>query len=743
MKPPSSLTRTSRILTGLLALAHASSLFAQAPTRPDIVIADFEGETYGGWKVEGEAFGPGPTRGTLPRQMKVEGFLGQGLANSFHGGDKSVGKLMSPGFTIERKFITFLIGGGGWANETCLNLIVDSKVVRSATGNNQQPGGSERLGPAAWEVTEFAGRQARLAIVDARTGGWGHINVDHIVQSDSNAAPVAAAAPTPVVATVPLAKTLTVTGSHLLVPIANYARGDNVVLLGIYDGDRLVQNFTASLPRDSDAFWLAAYPLEHFGLQGKQIKIAPADNGRAPEACRASFDRIKIGSAAEALSPSDYTQPYRNQFHVSTRRGWNNDPNGMVYHDGKYHLYYQHNPFGIFWGNMHWGHFESTDLIHWEEKPIALFQKTVKDMAFSGGGFVDFNNSAGLGKNTLFIAFTSTGRGECLAYSKDGGLTFTELPENPVVKHKGRDPKVIWYQPEQKWVMVVFGDEPCAETAASPQTAGPAGRVNGHLAFWESKNLRQWTRTGAFTDPDRMAVFECPELFELPVTGKPGESRWILLAAQNRYFIGQFDGKTFRKESGPLGTPHGVFYAAQTFSDVPDQRRIQIGWVRTDSFQQQFPNQVVNQSFTLPHEMTLRETGEGLRVFFSPVKETEKLRGEVIAEGKDLTVAQANAMLQKCQGELTEVEIEFAAAGPRELTLNGIDASFTGRAARIFTDRTFNEIYADGGISYEVRKRLTKNLGSTETLLKAADGATIRTLRIFRLKSIWPTTAPK
>ena len=739
MNPFNPLSRVSRFLAGTLALATASGLLAQSPQRPDIVIADFEGETHGTWKVEGEAFGQGPARGTLPRQMKVEGFLGKGLANSFHGGDKSTGKLTSPVFTLERKFITFLIGGGGWVNETCMNLLVDGKVVRTATGNNQQPGGSERLGPAAWDVSEFFGRQATLAIVDQRTGGWGHINVDHIVQSDTNSAPLApAAAPAPVVVTVPLAKTLVVNGTHLLVPIANSPRGANVVLLGIYDGDKLVQNFTASLPRGDETFWLAPYPLDHFGLKGKSIKIAPAEDGRAPESCSASFECIKIGSAAEALSASDYAQPYRNQFHVSSRRGWNNDPNGMVYHDGIYHLYYQHNPFGIFWGNMHWGHFESTDLIHWEEKPIALYQKTTKDMAFSGGGFVDFNNSAGLGKNTQFAAFTSTGRGECLAYSKDGGLTFTELPENPVVKHKGRDPKVIWYQPEQKWVMVVFGDEPCAETAATPQTVGPAGRINGHLAFWESKNLRQWSRTGAFTDPDRMAVFECPELFELPVIGKPGQSRWLLLAAQNRYFIGQFDGKTFHKESGPLGTSHGVFYAAQTFSDVPDKRRIQIGWVRTDTFAQQFPAQIVNQSFTLPHEMTLRETGEGMRVFFSPVRETEKLRGGVIAEGKDLTVAQAEAMLQKCQGELTEVEIEFSAAGPRELTLNGIDASFSGRVARIFTDLTFNEVYADGGISYEVRKRLTKSFGSTETQLKAVDGTRIRSLKIFRLKSIWP-----
>ena len=551
---------------------------------------------------------------------------------------------------------------------------------------------------------------------------------------DTSAVPPAASPPPPVL----MSRTLAVTSTHLIVPIANYARGTDVVLLGIYDGDRLVQNFTASLPRGNDAFWLAAYPLEHFGLKGKSIKIAPTDDGRAPESCRAALERIKIGSSSDALSSTDYAQPYRNQFHASSRRGWNNDPNGMVYHNGKYHLYYQHNPFGIFWGNMHWGHFESTDLIHWEEKPIALFQKTTKDMAFSGGGFVDFNNSAGLGKNTLFIAFTSTGRGECLAYSKDDGLTFTELPENPVVKHKGRDPKVIWYQPEQKWVMVIFNDDACAETEAVPQTAGPKARAHSNLVFWESKNLRQWTRTGAFTDPDRIAVYECPELFELPVVGKPGQSRWILLGAQNRYFVGKFDGKTFHRESGPLGTTHGAFYAAQTFSDAPDGRRIQIGWVRTDTNLEQFRDQVVNQAFTLPHEMTLRETGEGLRVFFSPVSETAKLRGAVIAEGNDLTVAQANDMLQKCQGELTEVEIEFSAAGPCEFSVNGIDASFTGRSARIFTDRTLNEVYTDEGISYEVRKRTADTFSSTKTKLITADGIRISSLRIFRLKSIWP-----
>jgi fructan beta-fructosidase len=715
-----------RTSLGILAiLITTAALHAAEP----IIIADFESDTYGAWKVEGDAFGKGPARGKIGGQMPVTGFLGKGSVNSFNGGDGATGKLTSPAFKIERKFITFLIGGGGWEKETCMNLLVDGKVVRTATGPNTKPGGSEELAPASWDVADIMGREAMIAIVDQRKGSWGHINVDHIVQTDVNTAPV------PVL--VALEKTLTVDGSHLLVPVGNKA--GKPLLIGIYDGEKLVQNFNVALPQGKDSSWLAAYPLDHFGLKGKQIRIATVDGKKAPEACQAAFERIKVGAASEALSSHDYAKPYRNQFHASTRRGWNNDPNGMVFHDGKYHLYYQHNPFGIQWGNMHWGHLVSTDLVHWEEKPIALYQKTVADAAFSGGGFVDHNNTAGLGKDTQFIAFTSTGRGgECLAYSKDGGLTFTELPENPVVKHHGRDPKVIWYQPEQKWVMVVFDGDACAETEAIPSAGDPEKRNNNHLAFYESKNLRQWTQTGAFTDADRGAVFECPEMFELPVAGKPGETRWILTAAQNRYFIGKFDGKTFHKEAGPFGTKHGAFYAAQTFSDVPDGRRIEIGWALTDAYANKYPDQLVNMAFTLPHEMTLRETKDGPRVFFSPVKELEALRGDVLAEGNDLTPAKANELLQKCAGELCEVLIEFAAGGPKQIVINGMDASFDGRSARIFTDLTLNEVYADDGISYELRKPKAKDFPSTETQLTAADGTIIKSLKVFRLKSIWP-----
>ncbi|HON08007.1 MAG TPA: hypothetical protein PLW02_07910, partial [Verrucomicrobiota bacterium] len=150
----------------------------------DILFADFESDTYGDWKVTGTAFGKGPAQGTLPGQMEVSGFRGKRLVNSYYGGDNTTGTLTSPEFKIERKYIKFLIGGGGYPEKTCINLLIDGKVVRTAVGPNTKPGGSEALIPMAWDVSEFIGKTAQIQIVDNATGGWGHINIDHIVFSD-------------------------------------------------------------------------------------------------------------------------------------------------------------------------------------------------------------------------------------------------------------------------------------------------------------------------------------------------------------------------------------------------------------------------------------------------------------------------------------------------------------------------------------------------------------------------------
>ena len=148
------------------------------------MIADFEGSSYGGWKTSGEAFGPGPAQGTLPGQMAVSGFRGRGLVNSYFQGDRTTGTLTSPPIPLERRYIHFLVGGGKYPGTTCINLLVDGKVVRTATGPNDKGGGSEALAWASWDISEFQAKKAVIQIVDQRTGGWGHINVDHLFQSN-------------------------------------------------------------------------------------------------------------------------------------------------------------------------------------------------------------------------------------------------------------------------------------------------------------------------------------------------------------------------------------------------------------------------------------------------------------------------------------------------------------------------------------------------------------------------------
>ena len=175
------------MLMRAISLLSLLSLCGSALAADDLLVADFEGSDFSGWRVSGGAFGKGPARGALDGQMPVEGFRGKGFVNSYHGGDETSGTLESPVFTIARKHLNFLIGGGGFPGKTCINLISDGKVVRTATGPNRSPGGSERLAWESWDVSEFLDRKVSVEIVDSQAGTWGHINVDHLVQSDKPA----------------------------------------------------------------------------------------------------------------------------------------------------------------------------------------------------------------------------------------------------------------------------------------------------------------------------------------------------------------------------------------------------------------------------------------------------------------------------------------------------------------------------------------------------------------------------
>ncbi len=382
--------------------------------------------------------------------------------------------------------------------------------------------------------------------------------------------------------------------------------------------EEIVREFEIELAEDKPDFWVFV-DVSAFRGQTLAVKTTLPGGSKA-------LDAIKLDNDVPETEKL-YKEKHRPLFHFTSRVGWLNDPNGLVYHGGEWHLFYQHNPYGREWGNMHWGHATSKDLFRWKEEGIALYPQKYGDWAFSGSAVLDKNNTAGFGtkeKPPLVLAYTSTGRGECIAYSLDNGRTWKEYAQNPVVKHAGRDPKLIWHEKAKHWVMAVYDEH----------------EKKQWIAFYTSPDLKKWTFASRIE-----GFFECPDLFELPLPnvqfkGGPPEMKWVLYAADGKYLLGDFDGKTFKpdfKEKKQLW--HGNFYAAQTFDNAPmppqflgsgafvpptHPRRIQIGWAQGVTF----PGTPFNQQMTVPVELTLQAgDGKGETVLTAnPVMELWSLR---------------------------------------------------------------------------------------------------------------------
>lgn len=699
------------ILAILLSPIVTASL-ALAVEREDILIADFEREDYGAWQVEGEAFGPGPAKGKLPGQMEVGGYEGKRLVNSFFKGDRAVGTLTSPPVRIERKFLNFLIGGGAHKGETCINLLLDGKIVRTAVGPNDRPGGSERLQWHSWEVSDLQGKSAVLQIVDNATGGWGHVNIDHITLSDRSTA----------IDPAELQRTITLERIYLNLPVKNGATKRRMELLvnGIP-----VRAFDIELAPGEPDWW--AY-LDIRDWRGKEARLK-VNSLRRGDAGLKPIDQTDEIKGAENL----YDEPLRPQFHFSQKRGWNNDPNGMVYYDGEYHLFFQHNPYGTGWGNMHWGHAVSKDLVHWEQLPHALFPWTqAVAHCYSGSAVVDENNTAGFqtGKEKAIVAaFTDTGCGEAIAYSNDRGRTFTYYQGNPVVKHKGRDPKVFWYAPGKHWSMAVYDE---------------LEKSQG-ISFYTSPNLKDWTFQSRIE-----GFFECPEFFELLIDGDSKNSRWVLYAADAKYVLGRFDGKTFTPEhEGKRQVHWGDYYASQTFDNAPDGRRIQIGWGRISLDRMPF-----NQMMTFPCRLTLRTTDDGVRMFAEPVKEIELLHAKKLSLDKKPIEPEKPASIATA-GRLFDIRAEFTVGdaksfgleiGGERVLYDAAKGELAGMPLRpidgkirvqILVDRPSIEVCGNDGRVYLTRP--FRNEGEITAIRAFAEGgsATLNSLEVYELRSAW------
>ena len=523
----------------------------------------------------------------------------------------------------------------------------------------------------------------------------------------------------------------TITNHYLNLPIKNGA--PKRVVTTRVDGREIVRNDIELAETDPD--WWA--PMDVSAWRGRTVSLQVAGLPSDSPALQSIEPSDMMRGAADL-----YRERLRGQFHFSSRRGWNNDPNGLSYFRGEYHLFYQHNPYGWGWGNMHWGHAVSRDLVHWIELGDVLRPDAMGPM-FSGSAVVDWNNTSGLGRPgqpAQVLLYTAAGDPtvQCLASSLDG-RTYQKWEGNPIVPQftpGNRDPKVIWHEPSHKWVMTLY-----VET----------NKVHS-IFFLGSPDLKSWnvlSRTDGF--------FECPDLFELPIDNDPTRRKWVLTAASSEYRVGTFDGTTFTPETDKLPGQRGRgFYAAQTFSDIPavDGRRIQIGWFQTETKGMPF-----NQSMTVPLELRLTATAAGPRLTWTPVRElamlrvrTRKLDPVELKPGDPNPLAGPAPELIELEAAIepgTATNVVFTVRGaavaydPRGqvLTVNGHSAPAPLRDGKqhlvVYCDRTGLEVFASGGLTYMPMPHLAP--ASDRALAVRSEGGSARvTGAIHELRSAWP-----
>jgi sucrose-6-phosphate hydrolase SacC (GH32 family) len=702
-----------------------------------IIIESFDGTTYGNWQSVGTSFAGGPG-------VEIMAHIGNSHATSLNSEDATAtGTLTSPPFEIKRNSIHFLVGAReiDYVNGTmedpdnlAIQLLVDDKVVRTHI-----PDEFHAMFHRAWDVSELKGKKAHIRIIDHDSREDAFIDVDHIVQNN-----------------IPVEGLVTERFMEVTHPLMNIPvqHGGERYYFELFTGGKQVRAFDVELATDRIDYQVAT---DLSPWTGKEITLRTRHYfDFRPDL----LDRITF---SEGIVEADdlYSETLRPQFHFSAMRGWINDPNGLVYHDGEYHLFYQANPFG--WDhsrndyNKTWGHAVSTDLLHWEELPAAIHPDHLGSI-YSGSAVIDHLNTTGFqnGNEPPMVAiYTSAGTRnrwslgrdftQSLAFSNDRGRTFTPYEENPVQENLGyinRDPKVFWYEPAEKWVIVLYLD-------------------HGAFVFFTSNDLKCWVRQSTTQigelGIDEISAFEdCPELFELPVEGDPGNSRWVLYAGSGDYVVGEFDGRRFTPESELIRYNHGdCFYASQTFNNIPEQdgRRIQMAWGTAE-----FPGMPFNQMMTFPVELTLRNTDKGIRMYANPVREIEGLYKEV-HEWNSITLEPGQNLLSGIGGSLLDIEVEFTPQGATDVlfVINGREINYRaethilssreekaelrpvgGRVClRIVVDLMSAEVFGNHGRVYMPLQTEADQVKNNPRLYSAGGNTEIHSLIVRELEPVW------
>lgn len=490
------------------------------------------------------------------------------------------------------------------------------------------------------------------------------------------------------------------------------------------------------------------------------------------------------------LMKPNLDHPLRPQLHFTPAANWLNDPNGMVYFDGEYHLFYQHHPDDTVWGPMHWGHAISHDLVRWEHRPIALYPDH-NGMIFSGSAVADWNDTTGFfdGGAGLVAIYTQTEmiegtdlskQRQSIAYSKDKGRTWIPYAGNPVLIDERypdfRDPKVFWHQQTESWVLVLAAGD--------------------RLFFYRSPDLKEWAFASEFggAEGSHDGVWECPDLFELPVEGGNGGSKWVLIVSigdnpncpegsRTQYFIGGFDGTTFTNDNAAdtvLWLDHGRDnYAGVTWSDAPgvESERLFIGWMNNWKYANQIPTEGWRGAMTLTRKLTLRQEERGVRLVQQVVDGYAGLRQEgsvwmderIDADGMELDGASGGLAELEAEFEIgTASEIGLKLGSGDHMTVVGYDAaagelfinrSNSGNVAfhdefgcrhaaplqakdgciklRLFLDRSSVEVFANEG-GLVMTDQIFPLEGKKGISVYAEGGeALLRSLRMYPLQSIY------
>lgn len=414
---------------------------------------------------------------------------------------------------------------------------------------------------------------------------------------------------------------LDVTEDYLLLPIQDDAPEGKICVVKDNEQKGTLMNVRLARERvDSYVpFELSAYKGQHVSID---IQGVPAN--------ALCWKELKMSDSFDMTNK----EMFRPVYHHTPVYGWMNDPNGMFYKDGVYHLYFQYNPYGSVWGNMHWGHSTSTDLMHWNFEGCAIVPDAWGAI-FSGSCVVDHNNTAGFGKGAVVAFYTSAKatpwgdvQSQSMAYSLDNGKTFTKYEGNPILTSSEkdfRDPKVFWYAPGKHWVMMLA--------------------VGQHMEIYSSVNLKEWKKESEFgaMQGAHGGVWECPDLVEIPVEGTR-EKKWVLICNLNpggpfggsaaQYFVGSFDGKKFVNES-PTQTKWMDWgkdnYATVTWNNAPDGRCIALGWMSNWQYANNVPTRQYRSANTLARDLTLYREGQELYLKSTPSVEVKKARGKKVS----------------------------------------------------------------------------------------------------------------